>query len=304
MKPMVIFTNTYPYGTGETFFETELPFLLNIKQSVLIVPLFAEGVARPLPFAPEASIAIAPPLLPFSPKNRQKLLFYGLCNCAPFFFALRDFFTQKIWQSRIKIWQSGTSFLLMRAIWAKNRRFFRQQEDALFYFYWADKTALILPFLSRRGKTVVRFHGSDLYEEAKGFLPFRNRLFPAIDLACPVSQHGADYLNQRYGALAPPISIARLGSADYGWGPEPVSGAPFHIVSCANLIPLKRLHLILDALRLLHQGPCMPQPVCWTLIGGGPLRYSLEKAVQEANLTEFLTIRFCGPLPPCRHGVL
>ncbi|MCL2738270.1 MAG: glycosyltransferase [Bacteroidales bacterium] len=302
---IIIFTNTYPYGTGETFFESELPYLLALERPILLAPLYGEGIMRTVPSTPKAPVGIASPLLSFNPKDKSRLLLYGLFNFAPFFFALRDFFTQQIWQSRIKIWRFGTSFLLMRAIWAKNRRFFRRQEDALLYFYWADKAALILPFLSKegkRGRTVVRFHGSDLYEEAKGFLPFRNRLFPAIELACPVSRHGADYLRQRYGALSPPVSVARLGTSDYGLGPDSIPDAPFHILSCANLIPLKRLHLIWEALLLLHREQSLPRPVCWTLIGGGPLRCSLEKAIRDANLAESLTVRLCGPLP--HHAVM
>jgi len=270
--PIIIFTNTYPFGTGETFLATELPYLLALKRPIVLVPLYGSGEKRGV----LSSLQVVPPLLSFDPKDKVRLLFYGLFNCAPFFFAFRDFFTQKIWRSRNRVWQFGASFLLIRAILSQNRRFLSLpaicNKQALLYFYWGDKTALILPFIRSRGKVVVRFHGSDLYEEVKGFLPFRGRLFPAIDLACPVSQHGADYLRMRYGDLAPHISVARLGSIDQGLGPVPEVGQTFHLVSCAHVIPLKRLHLIAEAVGRLRRR----EEIRWTHIGEGPLRDQLD----------------------------
>ena len=154
----------------------------------------------------------------------------------------------------------------------------------------------MLPFLPNRGKSVVRFHGSDLYEEAKGFLPFRERLFPAIDMACPVSQHGADYLKNRYGALTPPVTVSRLGTKDWGINPEPITNQPFHLVSCAHIIPLKRIDLILEALFLLYRENRLSRPLLWTHIGEGALRNQFEKSVMDAKLTEKLTICFHGEM--------
>ena len=297
---IVIFTNTFPYGTGETFFETELPYLLSIKRPLLIVPLYREGNARKIDSSSEASITISPPLLDFNPKKKSKLFFYGLLNTAPLFFAFYHFFAQQIWRSRKRIWRFGTSFLLIRALLAKTRFFFKhpiiQNERTILYFYWGDKSVLLLPFVTLKAKTVVRFHGSDLYEEAYGFHPLRQQVLPLIDLACPVSQHGADYLKHHYDALCPPISVARLGTVDHGLSPEPNADKPFHIVSCANIIPLKRIDLIMDALLLLFRNDRFLCPVCWTHIGKGTLLHPFEKILQDSECTQKLTIRFCGPM--------
>ena len=294
---IVIFTNTFPYETGETFLETELPYLLSLKRPLVLVPLYGQGLARPVPSTLEAPVIIAPPLLPFPPKNRSKLLFYGLCNFAPVFFAMNDFFTLKVWRSRFRIWRFATSWLLIRAILSRNKRLAHLQhpEQVTFYFYWGDKSVLLLPFLRHKGKTVVRFHGSDLYEEAHGFHPFRKLVLPFIDLACPISQHGADYLLLRYGALAPPISVARLGSIDHGLGPAPQSGTPFHIVTCARLVSIKRLHLIWKALKLLYRTTPLP-PLRWTIIGDGPVRPQLQASIASITLSDNLSIELTGEM--------
>ena len=302
---IVVFTNTYPYDKGESFFETELPFLLSLQRPILIVPLYGSGPARPVPSIAEAPVTVAPPLLPFSPKNRCKLLFHGLCNAAPVFFGVKEFFVQKAWRSRLKMWRLASSWLLIRATLSKNMRLFSgllktsNPEQLTLYFYWGDKSALLLPFLRKKfslSRAIVRFHGSDLYEEAYGFHPFRNLLLPAIDVACPVSQHGADYLRQHYGAICPPISISRLGTCDYGLGPEPQVGAPFLIVCCARMVPIKRVHLIWEALKLLHDTHRLPVSVAWSVIGEGPALDELDTVVEAATLSDKLTVYIFGQL--------
>ena len=325
MVNIVIFTNTYPYGSGETFFETELPYLLSLKKRIVLLPLYGSGTMRFVPSSKEAPVATLPPLLPFPPKKRHKLLFHGLFNCAPLCFGINEFFAQSVWRSRTKMWRYATSWLLIRTVLSQNRRLFdrllQPEQDAssnpqeakiptrstlhkgdtitsstIFYFYWGDKSALLLPFLRKRfrqrygnapfPRTIVRFHGSDLYEEATGFLPFRTRTLPHIDLACPVSRHGAEYLRQRYGVLTPPLLVARLGTIDWGLGPEPPfpnhQPPPLHIVTCARLVALKRIHLIWEALMLLHTTRRLTVPLRWTLIGEGPLRLELEREVRHS----------------------
>jgi len=296
---IVLFTNTYPYETGETFLETELPHLLSLKRPIVLVPMYGQGKARFIPSSPQAPVFVAPPLLPFSPLNRRKLLFHGLCNFTPAFFAVNDFFIQKVWRSGSKIWRFATSWLLLRAALYRNRWLFdlKHSNQVTLYFYWGDKSVGLLPFLSHKGKTIVRFHGSDLYEEANGFHPFRVRILPLIDLACPVSQHGADYLRLRYGAIAPPISVARLGTIDHGLGPVPLSGAPFQMVTCARLVSLKRLHLVWEALQLLHHTQRLPFPIQWTIIGDGPVRPELETSIKATTLSDTLSVQLLRDIP-------
>src|SRR5262245_14937375 len=44
-----LFTMRFPFGDGETFLENELPVLCKHFERVVVMPLFAEGKARPLP---------------------------------------------------------------------------------------------------------------------------------------------------------------------------------------------------------------------------------------------------------------
>ena len=304
----LIFTNCFPFEPGETFLATELPYHLRAGASVVLVPLYGKGAQRGVSGPPD-KLKVLGPLLPFSLSNRRQLLFHGLCNTAPLGFVFHDFFADGIWKNPTRIWKFMTSALLIRALlsqrnfWDGLLRGFGEQD--VLYFYWGDKTALLLPFLRRRWarlfperpfpKSIVRFHGSDLYESAKGYLPFRKRLFPAIDLACPISEHGANYLRETYGSLTPPLQMSHLGTPDFGLGPEPQDGV-FHIVSCSGLIPLKRPQLILEALEILQlQGFSIP--FRWTHIGDGPLRSSLEARLKTKPPSSLLSVQFLGQLP-------
>ena len=42
MTKLIVFTSSYPYGIGESFFENELPFLASIFEKVVILPMVGE----------------------------------------------------------------------------------------------------------------------------------------------------------------------------------------------------------------------------------------------------------------------
>ena len=140
-------------------------------------------------------------------------------------------------------------------------------EDKI-YFYWGDKTALIVPYLKKNigNKVYVRFHGSDLYEKAKGYIPFRKYLLSEIDRLITISEDGKSYLTENYSFVDyKKISVSRLGVFDNGLNADKKEEKAFHLLSCSNIIPLKRIHLIIEALRYIDF------KVKWTHIGSGIL---------------------------------
>ncbi len=280
-----LFTTNFPYGKGETFLETEISFLSE-KSEVTIIPLFISEDKRETP----VNVKVAEPLLSFNPKSKGKLIKAGICNFSPLFFAFSEFCYKKVFLSKTKIWNFNTSFLLFRAIY-KNVNINFSENDIL-YFYWADKSALILPFLKKKYafKSVVRFHGSDLYEAAKsGYIPFREQTFKAIDTACPISENGANYLREKYKNKAPKeIIVSRLGVLKQGENPENNSEI-FHLLSCSNVIPLKRVHLIAKALQYIDF------QIKWTHIGDGVNFEKLKKEVE--NLPKNVEVNLLGSMP-------
>ncbi len=119
-------------------------------------------------------------------------------------------------------------------------------------------------------KSIVRFHGFDLYEEERnfGYIPFRKPLLETLTIAALISQNGINYLSGKYPEHREKYRLLRLGTlndhvVDYS------RDGVLRVVSCARLIPLKRVPLIGQALMLLDI------PVIWTHLGDGDEMKSL-----------------------------
>ena len=289
---LYLFTENFPYGKHETFLENELPFLSEKFEQVIIIPLYAHGNLREIP----CNVEVWRPILSFNPKNREKLLLNGILNFSPFLFSIKEFFLKKVYSDKNRIWIFFTSLLLYRVMFSNKKiwekLFDKIEKDDKLYFYWGDKSALIIPFLKKNIKntTFVRFHGSDLYEKAKGYIPFRKYLLTEIDRLMPISENGKNYLMDNYSYVdSKKIFVSRLGVFDNGLNANRKEGEEFHLLSCSNVIPLKRIHLIMEALRLVDF------KIKWTHIGHGILFENIK--IEAKSLPGNISVNLLGTLP-------
>lgn len=332
-KRLAVFTNTFPYGKGETFLEDEINFTAQEFEKIEIFPLYipkgAEGqILRKVP----QNITVHKPLLRGDHKDKKTLLCDGIFNFAPINFAIREFMEKKVYSSKKKIWRWGNFLCILRAILGNKNRMkeilHTLEECSTAYFYWGDKSALTIPFLKKLLKKkpafVVRFHNSDVYEDAKGFLPFREMLYKDIDYAIPISEHAKQYIEKNYTNQPEEIKVFRLGSS-YHSDACPNLGAPvpikdnqvdstgaYNIISCSNAVEIKRIHLIAGALVLLEQDRELAAAIkekginhlCWTHIGDGPLlepikEYLMQNGPAEEDMESSTPIafNFLGAMP-------
>lgn len=273
---LYIFTESYPHGQAETFFENEIHFLAEGFDTVIIIPLYSIGKKRTVP----NNVEVWKPILTFNLKQRINLLTNGIFNFSPFI-GVKEFFQKKVYQRKKWIWNYFTSLLLFRTLFAQKKLWNKlvkttTSEDIL-YFYWGDKTTLILPSLKKKinNKAVVRFHGGDLYEERKsGYIPFRIFVFKSIDYFIPISNDGKKYLSNNYRSIVNDrkVYVSRLGVPDRGINPpKNKDNSIFHLLSCSYMVPVKRIDLIIDSLKYLDF------PVKWTHIGGGILFNEIDE---------------------------
>ena len=335
-KELALFTNTYPYGTGETFLEQEAPIVFGEFEKVHIFPMYipqgdALSTPRPLP----ANAVVHKPLLPFDHKDKWGLLVSGVFSCAPVMFAIKEFARKKIYSNKKMGWIWANYMCIIRSILGNRERMKEVrsvlEKCSVAYFYWGDKSSLMVPFLKRKmggkaPKFVVRFHGSDVYEYAKGYLPFREMLYGAVDYAVPISDNGAEYIKDNYRNQPGEIKVFRLGSF-YHSDACPNLGAPvpmvegaaditgaYNIVSCSNVIELKRVHLLAVAMLHLERDAQLAAAIkekgishiCWTHIGDGPLLAQIKELVIANGLPEDyegevtpVAFNFAGAMP---HG--
>jgi colanic acid/amylovoran biosynthesis glycosyltransferase len=139
-------------------------------------------------------------------------------------------------------------------------------------------------------KFVTRCHGFDLYNERhiNGYIPYRKFILDHADLICPISENGKQYLHDCFlGKYDNRIVVMRLGTIRKVEIPEEQEKEDsIVIVSCSNLVDVKRVHLIINALRKCQK------KITWYHFGDGNLRADLEK--QAETLGGNVRYKFMG----------
>lgn len=265
MKILLLLTTAFPCGKGEEFLSAELERARGFDR-ILVCPCGAGAGGAPTRAVPRGAEYVP---LPAVKSGRAAYLRVGARPCV-----------------------LGEAFRLLRArrltagrlhellFFMKNAdRIFRglrrlplpAADEVVIYSYWfydaAAAGALFARFLRRKGaavRQISRAHGFDIHpERAKyGYLPMRPFLLRRVGRVYACSQDGALTLRAEFPQDAAKIKTAYLGTRDCG--PGRCAREPFHVVSCSYMVPVKRLHLIAQALRQADF------PVLWTHLGSGP----------------------------------
>lgn len=163
-------------------------------------------------------------------------------------------------------------------------------QDTVFYTYWFKQWTVALSIIKqkhRQLKFVSRVHGGDYDEDQlKTTLPFRYFQLEKINHIFPVSAYGRNYLLNTFKVPASKMTTSRLGL--------PIMPSVFKlkedqliIVSCSAIIPLKRVHLIIEILKNIKI------PAKWVHFGGGELLEDVKRKASELQHT----LEFKGYVP-------
>lgn len=288
-KKLILVTDNYPFGTGETFLEPELPFLLDYFEPIIISASFSSEMTRKV----DSSIPVYHYIPARSRRRITHYIFYFLSfvfSSAGFFEALeivkkKEKVIKRLYHS-LEFFADAEEFYR----WMLRLKLLKGQEECIFYSYWNNANVLSLARHRERHpsvKLVSRFHGYDLYNERRndGRQPFKKYMDSRIDKAVFISEFGLKYYlitfdiekTQRH-------TVSRLGTNNqYGPTPYRRSGV-FDLVSCSDVIPIKRINLIIDALALTDQ-----IQICWQHFGGGKdsvkiMEYAKERLLQKENV--------------------
>lgn len=142
--------------------------------------------------------------------------------------------------------------------------------DAIFYFYWWDYKCLGLTMHKKSYpniKIITRTHGYDLYDERElyGRQYFKPQMDRELERIIFVAQYGKQYYLSKYGKNdGSKYPLHRLGVPDPRANLDKGKGGIFHIVSCSNAIPLKRIELIIEGLSKIEE-----LKIRWVHMGDG-----------------------------------
>ena len=153
--------------------------------------------------------------------------------------------------------------------------------DTCFYFYWWDYKCLGITMHKKKYpniKIVTRTHGYDLYDERElyGKQFFKRQMERNLDKIFFISDYGRQYYMEHYGRKnEEKYVLSRLGVSAQHIRQGEVSNA-FVLVSCSNVVPLKRIELIIQGLALINV-----VKIQWIHFGDGEMLENMREMAQN-----------------------
>jgi len=297
---LVVFTHSYPYDleAEQTFLDPEFHHLARAFNQVIVAPAVRGGSRSALPPGVQVDETLA-----------------AVCGSAGGRFAriaatIRSpLFGRELFSSRLPL----TSFVAARrlvafvtqaqrvAAWLPSFVRTRGLEGrmTILYTYWLDHVTggLAMARNPHRTRLVSRTHGYDLYEERQTppYLPCRSALLRGLDCVYPISEHGRSYLLGRCPREHRRLEVSRLGTRAPGFSAKPSADGVLRVVSCSNLVPVKRVDELVRGLALAARA----RPAAaleWRHLGDGPLREPLERLAHSLTPPN-LRFHFAGQVP-------
>lgn len=296
MTRLVLFTNDYPYATGDVVFVDKEIDALAARFDDVVVFCHARDTSAGQVAMP-ANVTLGGNLFErsdddslFSPLHPQMLALLAQASW-------RELVAGRL-LSHLKLFLMGARVGITQARRPAVRAAIAGDPNTVAYAFWGMGGGLGLAWLTGVRGRAVRLHRYDLYEDRApgGYLPFRRQLFARADTVLAISDDGAGYLADTYRdrRLNAKTVVSRLGVPGPAAVQRPAPGAERVIVSCSAITPIKRVGLILNAVRaLVHLDE--QRTVRWVHFGSGPL--ADELAAAASDLPPGLTVELRGQTP-------
>lgn len=291
---LLLVTARFPFSHGEEFLETEIHYLADVFD-VVLVPWFPDTDLSTRRAVPD-NVQVRTDILRAFPvgwgASSAWLLRHPGTVASLLGLSLEE---RRALGASPALWRREASFL-MRALRLNQllTDAFRGQPFDVAYSYWLSPAALAVALLKEKGLTrvaVASGKGSDVYHERapQGYLPGQALAVARLDRVYGVAAFIQRYLQQRYPQHPDKFEVARLSVRPAATRNRPSRDGRLHLVSCAYLVPVKRIHLLVEALARCDF------PIHWTHLGGGQLEAAIRK--QAAGLPSNVAWQITGPLP-------
>jgi len=292
-KRLLLLTLWFPYGGGESFLETELPYLVE-QFDVEIIPCLPRVTHLTRRRIPSGAVVHEKLARELSTDLTGKVAWLvSHPHVLPGIGKMVHIEQREIgWR-----WSRLRRFLGYAAHSVMINTFLRPLcaagEIAGVYGYW-----LTVPMAWYEWKKafphiplVARAHGMDLYEERspQRYLCGQRQMMECADRVFCVSEDGAAWLKGKYPEFHQKVEVSRLGVPEAPLRNRGNTRGEFHIVTCSYLVPWKRVSLLIEAL-----SRC-PFPLVWTHLGGGELEGELRERA-EKTLPARIRWRITGEL--------
>lgn len=245
---LYFFTASFPYGKDETFIETEILYLAKKFQKIIIV---SHDVTSKLKRVVPKNVKVI--RIRYNLKRYEKL------------FAINQLFSKFFWEE-LQLIKSNRSLtigiiktLIVSLFNAKrlSNEYLKLNENkqSIFYSYWMNDSSIALSVLKSKYQfhAVAKMHRWDIYfEENKyNYLPLRSYLVENLDCIYSISMDGINYAKNNLNLNVQNFKLSRLGINRQIDNLQTINNKKI-IVSCSNVIKIKRVDLIAKAIQKLN----------------------------------------------------
>jgi colanic acid/amylovoran biosynthesis glycosyltransferase len=298
---LILGTSTWPFDGAreESFLAPEIEHTAQRFDRVVVMPQRKLGARRPLLKGVEIDLSLADRATGGGLRSlvegvaaviREPLLVNEVVQTT------MDF--PSTLAQRLVLNMAAASMRARRAISSVVARSGVLPADAVAYSYWCDAWALgaVLAAVARPGLEVVtRMHGYDLFAErhVPAFIPYQRFILERASRLFLVSDAAKGYLASKFPDLSHKTSVFRLGVRAQDGRSARSDDGRCRVVSCSEVIPLKRVDLLLEGLCELarrHRAESFE----WLHIGGGVGLEVLRG--RAASAPPNLSIRLAGEI--------
>jgi len=281
---LIIVCSNFPFGFGEPFLEVEMEYLIKRFDRITICRT-NEG-EKTESFKPPVEVNVVSVFSGVSFLEKSKSIWRLLFDAElrDELRVIRSHYHSSLTFGKLKTMISSKARALkikkgLEALMAQN-----PDCQTYLYSYWTDDAALAISYIKSENSRVVAFsriHGWDLYFERSTYhyLPFRKIIFNELDAVFAISENGKNYLLSHFDTIISKGRIfqSRLGirtvnqSEDYSR-----TFRRFRLVSCSNLIAIKRVQLIVHALSAIKD-----LEIEWVHFGSGVEESTIKHLAEE-----------------------
>ena len=292
-KVLFYFTSSFPFGSGEQFVASEIDALSKFYEEIFILPLAPKEQEHSKNLPENVTVKL------ISDANRVYKKTDLFSRMGTFCKILgSEFFRKRGYLTLFSL--KYVSIEILKAV--ELTRKIKSLSDSVsndakvdYYSSWMNEWSLALAVLYGKKEIsnfTFKMRGHDLFDERRKneFMPFRNFIFRNSSCRLSMSKEGVNYLNGKGFSHVevnyPGIEIKGAGHYE--------QNTVFTLVSCSNMVALKRVDLIAESLnyidfelRWIHFGGGEEMQRVATIVAKLPPNIKVELRGQSAN-TEIL----------------
>lgn len=156
-----------------------------------------------------------------------------------------------------------------------------KKDNGVIYSYrfeYQPYVGILLKKYLPRYSIIARAHGYDLYEErnSASYIPLREFLLDKLDKLILIADDGKNYILNKFPQYKNKMIVSRLGTVDCSINNVESPRSSINIVSCSNIVPVKRIDMIVKALSCTED-----VDINWTHYGEGILIDKIQEMCRD-----------------------